>query len=198
MCLLIETLKINQGKILNLSYHNARFNKARIELFDIKKQTDLEEVINLKDLNSQDTYLCRVTYDTEIKKVEFEKYAPKLINTVKLIEVDNINYNYKYKDRLAFKYLEKEANADAVLIVKNGEITDFTFANVVFFTLNNEAFTPLNPLLNGTTRKRLLDENKVKQRVIKATDLNLFNRLKPINAMLDFKLTPFIAIENIF
>jgi len=197
MCLLIETLKICHGEIMNLTYHNARFNKAKSELFDLKKSIDLGQIINLRDINFQETYLCRVTYDAEIKKVELESYTPKKINTIKLIEANNINYNYKFKDRLALETLQKEANADAVLIVKNEEITDFSFANVVFYTPNNEAFTPLNPLLKGTTRDRLLTENKIKERVIKVTDLHLFNRFKPINAMLDFEKTPFIAIENI-
>jgi len=197
MCLLIETIKICRGEIMNLAYHNARFNKAQFELFGIKNPIDLGQIINLKDINSQKTYLCRVTYSAGIKKVEFESYTSKNINTIKLIEANNIIYNYKFKDRLTFKYLEKEANADAVLIVKNEEITDFSFANVVFFTPNNEAFTPLNPLLKGTTRDRLLTENKIQECVIKVADLHLFNRFKPINAMLDFEKTPFIAIENI-
>ncbi|MCF6193203.1 MAG: aminotransferase class IV, partial [Kangiellaceae bacterium] len=190
--------KICRGVILNLSYHNARFNKAQSELFGVENPVDLEKKINLKGLNFQETYLCRVTYDAEIKKIEFVSYTPKNINTVKLVEANTINYNYKFKDRAAFKSLEKEADADAILIVKNEEITDFSFANVVFFTPNNEAFTPLNPLLKGTTRDRLLAENKIKKRVIKVTDLQMFNRFKPINAMLDFEKTPFIAIENIF
>jgi 4-amino-4-deoxychorismate lyase len=197
MCLLIETIKICRGKILNLSYHNIRFNKTRFELFDIKKEIDLRQIINLKVLKSHDTYLCRVTYDAEIKKVEFESYTPKKINTVKLIHANNIIYNYKFKDRAAFKSLKKEADADAILIVKNGEITDFSFANVVFFTPNNEVFTPLNPLLEGTKRNKLMAENIIKERVIKVSDLHLFNRFKPINAMLNFETTPFIAVENI-
>ena len=136
MCLLIETLKICQGKILNLTYHNDRFNKAQSELFGIKNAIDLGQIINLKDINFQKTYLCRVTYDAGIKNIDFETYTPKNIISVRLIEANNIIYNYKFKDRLAFKSLEKEANADAVLIVKNEEITDFSFANVVFFTSN--------------------------------------------------------------
>jgi len=198
MCLLIETLKIFQGKILNLAYHNARFNKTQSELFGNKKQIDLGQFINLKGLNYQSIYLCRVTYNTEIIKIEFESYVPKEINTIKLIDANNINYNYKFKDRLALNLLENEANTDAVLIVKNGEITDFSFANVVFFTTTNEAFTPLNPLLKGTTRDRLIAENKLKELVIKVVDLHLFNRIKPINAMLDFEKTPFIDVKNIF
>jgi len=167
-------------------------------LFGNKKQIDLGQFINLKGLNYQSIYLCRVTYNTEIIKIEFESYVPKEINTIKLIDANNINYNYKFKDRLALNLLENEANTDAVLIVKNGEITDFSFANVVFFTTTNEAFTPLNPLLKGTTRDRLIAENKLKELVIKVVDLHLFNRIKPINAMLDFEKTPFIDVKNIF
>jgi len=99
---------------------------------------------------------------------------------------------------LALNTLKKKADTDAILIVKNGEITDFTFANVVFFTLNNKAFTPLNPLLKGTMRTQLLEKNKIRERIIKVSDLHLFNRVKPINAMLDFEKNPFIDVKNIF
>jgi len=197
MCLLIETIKIYQGKVLNLTYHNARFNKAQSELFGSKKYLNLGQIIDLKNLNSKDTYLCRVTYNTVIKKIEFEHYTPKIINTVKLVKANSVNYNYKFKDRAVFISLEKETKADAILIVKNKEITDFSFANIVFFTSNNEAFTPLNPLLKGTMRDRLLTENKIKERVINVTDLHLFNQFKPINAMLDFEKTPFIDVKDI-
>lgn len=197
MCLLIETIKICRGEVLNLAYHNARFNKAQSDLFGNKNITDLEQIISLKGLNAQDIYLCRVTYNSEIQKIEFESYTPKDIKTVKLVEANNINYAYKFKDRRVLNNLRKEANADAVLIIKNGEITDFTYANVVFFTPNNDAFTPLNPLLKGTMREKLLAENKIKERVIKVADLHLFNRLKPINAMLDFEKTPFIDIKKV-
>jgi len=82
MCLLIETLKIFQGEILNLAYHNTRFNKTQSELFGSKKCLDLGQIINLKGLKSSNTYLCRVTYNVEINKIEFESYTPKNINTI--------------------------------------------------------------------------------------------------------------------
>ena len=50
MCLLIETINISRGKIMNLACHNARFNKAQSELFGIKKDIDLGQNINLKDM----------------------------------------------------------------------------------------------------------------------------------------------------
>ena len=68
----------------------------------------------------------------------------------------------------------------------------------MFFTSTNEAFTPLNPLLKGTIRAYLLDQKVIKERIIKVSDLHLFNRVKPINAMLDFEKTPFINMKNIY
>ena len=41
MCLLIETIKIENNKIYNINYHNLRMNKARKDLFNSKDFIDL-------------------------------------------------------------------------------------------------------------------------------------------------------------
>ncbi|MCF6214316.1 MAG: aminotransferase class IV [Flavobacteriaceae bacterium] len=198
MCLLIESLKIQNKTLQNTDYHNRRFNKARQDLFGETKNLDLSDYINLTGLKNNTVYKCRIVYNSEIQKVEFIPYKPKLIKTLQLVNCNGIEYSFKYENRKALNRLKKSVSASDILIIKNGEITDLSHANIVFFTPKNEAFTPLNPLLKGTMRAYLLDQNLIKERIIETTDLHLFNRVKPINAMLDFDKTPFISVKNIF
>ncbi len=198
MCLLIETLRIEHCKIKNLELHNWRFNKSRQALFGSNNILDLEQFIQSKKLNSDVVYKCRITYNLNIKNIEFEPYHPKSINTIKLVESNTIDYAYKYKNRQVLNQLKNKASADEILIVKKGEITDFSFANVVFFTKDLCAFTPLNPLLKGTKRQLLINQKRVKPTIITPNDLVKYAYLKPINALLNYKTTPFIDVKNIF
>jgi len=198
MCLLIETLKISQGQIHNLAYHNGRFNRAQKTLFDAKHTIDLGRIIDIKHLNKDVVYKCRLTYNAHIQNIEFEKYISKIIKTVQLITHNSIEYSFKYKNRTIFETLKNKSQADEILIVKNGEITDFSFANVVFYSADNKAFTPQNPLLKGTKRQFLIDEKIITPLKIKISDMSNYKYLKPINALLDFEKTPLIDIKNIF
>jgi 4-amino-4-deoxychorismate lyase len=198
MCLLIETLKISQGQIQNLVYHNRRFNKTQKDLFNTKHAIDLSQIIDVKQLKNNLVYKCRVIYNAQIQNIEFEVYVSKLINTVQLVTHNSIEYSFKYKNRTIFETLKNEAQADEILIVKNGEITDFSFANVVFYTKDNKAFTPQSPLLKGTKRQFLIDMKLIAPLKIQISDLSNYRNLKPINALLDFDKTPLINIKNIF
>ncbi|NQW37331.1 MAG: aminotransferase class IV [Flavobacteriales bacterium] len=198
MCLLIETLRIENKTLQNIDYHNRRFNLARKNLFGINIDLSLADYINLNSIKGNGIYKCRIVYNKEIKKIDITPYTPKPLKTLQLVICDTIEYGYKYENRTTLNQLRNTAKADDVLIVKNGQITDLSFANIVFFTSTNEAFTPLNPLLKGTMRAYLLDQKVIKERIIKVSDLHLFNRVKPINAMLDFEKTPFINMKNIY
>ena len=85
---------------------------------------------------------------------------------------------------------------DDILIVKNGLITDSSFCNIIF--KNEEGlFTPLNPLLKGTKRQYLLDKNIIKEREIYLQNLNEYNEVILINAMIDIEDNINLKVENI-
>lgn len=197
MCLLIETLKIENKALQNIDYHNRRFNQSRKTLFGATNNLNLIDFINLNALTDNGVYKCRVLYNSKIQKIDITSYKPKIIKTLQLVTCNTIEYQFKYENREILNRLTASTKADDILIVKNGEITDLSYANIVFFTATNEAFTPLNPLLKGTKRALLLDQKLIKERLITITDLALFNRIKPINAMLDFEQTPYIDINNV-
>lgn len=185
MCRLYETIKVVDGIAKHLQYHNARLNESRRKLFGMGDEVDLGNLILVPENVQSGLFKCRITYTREIEKIEFEKYLPRNIRSLKLVEANDIDYSLKYADRKRLMDLfEKRGKADDVLIVKNGMITDASIANIVFWD-GAGWVTPLHSLLNGTTRSRLIAEGKISVQPIKPSDLNQFVKAKLINAMLD-------------
>jgi 4-amino-4-deoxychorismate lyase len=133
---------------------------------------------------------CRFLYDAEKYEIQFAHYRPLEINTFKVIEADAIEYSLKYTNRCTFNYLLAEkGDCDEVIIVKNGKVTDCTFANLVFFD-GLRYLTPDTPLLKGTKRKQLLNEGLIEETTIFKEDLLKFEGICLINAMLDLEMPP--------
>ena len=71
-----------------------------------------------------------------------------------------------------------------VIFLKNGKVTDSSYANIIFFD-GKQWLTPSTFLLNGTCRQRLLNEGKITESPIHYTDIRDFQQIGFINAMLD-------------
>lgn len=178
---LIETIKIHKNQIFNISYHNKRFNKTRKTLWSLPSD-DLGKYIDTSSLNPDILYKCRIIYSKNIESIEYIPYTPKKINTLKIVTDDTINYSYKYEDRSKLQKLyQLRENADDILIIKNGLVTDSLFCNVLFFD-GSKYLTPEKPLLEGTTRARLLEEGIIEKANIKEKDIYNFKQISLINA----------------
>jgi 4-amino-4-deoxychorismate lyase len=81
---------------------------------------------------------------------------------------------------------DKKGLADDVLIVKNGWITDTSFANILFFD-GKRWLTPEKPLLKGTQRENLLRQGLIFQANISPASLPDFSKARLINAMIRFE-----------
>jgi 4-amino-4-deoxychorismate lyase len=102
------------------------------------------------------------------------------------VESNEISYDHKYEDRSKInELLNLRDSQDDILIVKNGFITDTSFANVVF-QKNNEWFTTDSPLLRGTMRQLLLDSGVISLTSIRKNDIADFENFKLINSMLEW------------
>ena len=136
-------------------------------------------------------------YDDQHQQVEFKPYQPRQIKTLKLVANNIIEYNHKWEKRgpLDDAFAER-VDCDDILIVKNGFITDSSYANVVFQKGENW-FTPQSYLLPGTMRKFLLNTSVVKEHSITEKNLKEFERCKMINAMLGWD-SPAIDVSNIY
>ena len=180
----METIKIEDGNIENLSYHQIRFNKSRRELFNITDKTDLASFIKAPQ---KGLYRCRIVYNKEIHTVEYIPYIPKDIKKLKIVTSD-INYNYKYTNRKELNtLLEKESGFDEIIIEKDGYLTDTTIANIAFYN-GDKWFTPIQTLLDGTMRAKLLDEGFLHLKDIKREDLKNYSQIALMNSMIGFKI----------
>mgnify|MGYP001590031035 CR=1 FL=1 len=187
MCLLLETIKIENGKPCNLCFHNLRFNNSRKELFGCRDFLKLENIIKVPSEFNNGLYKCRLIYSDTVKKLEFLPYHKRKIKSLKVVVCDNIEYNYKYENRECLnELLELKQNCDDILIVKNKKITDTSFSNVVFSD-GKKWITPSTPLLKGTKREKLLSDGKIVQDEIKVNDLKYFQKAALINSMLDLE-----------
>ena len=184
MSLLLETIKIEDGKVHNLSYHQARCNKSREILFGLHDSLDLSSMI---EAPPKGLYRCRILYNKTIHSVEYLPYIPKEIHTLKIVS-STIEYAYKYAHREALDtLLYSKEGIDEVIIEKEGYLTDTTIANIAFYD-GRQWFTPTKPLLEGTMRAKLLDEGFLLKKKIKKRDLTHYTQVALMNAMLGFKI----------
>ena len=198
MCLLVESLKVENGRPCHLTDHEYRMNDARKVLFDINIPIDLkDQLTDIYTVGTNGILKCRIVYSDVIHSIEFQPYTPRIIRALHLIENNTIDYTYKYADRSMFNCLPLHEPDTDFLIVKKGFITDTSFSNIAFYD-GEQWVTPSTYLLNGTQRQRLLREGRIVSREIRVGDLPRFTSAKPINAMLDFDATPEIEIAAIY
>jgi len=194
---LLETIKIENGIPLHVDFHQHRFEASYFKLY--KKLTDLKlkNLISVPGEYQKGIVKLRFLYNEKQCFCQYNFYEFKAINSLKIIQNDNIDYSLKWVDRSNLNLLLKQkGNADDILLVKNGRVTDTSFTNIVF-EYQNQWVTPLFPLLNGTARSRLLVEKKITQQDILLEDLPAFSSFKLINAMRDFDTAPKIPITEI-
>jgi 4-amino-4-deoxychorismate lyase len=196
MCLLVESIKIQNRILQNIDAHNVRFNQTRHALFGQSEMLDLRNFIHIPDYLDNGIYKCRVIYGTSVREVILHQYSPRIIKTLEIVDGDDIDYEFKYLDKTRIESLRKLSGADDILIVKNGFITDASFANIVLFD-GNLWITPATPLLRGTKRQSLLEAGIISEYEIKEEDLPRFQKAVLVNAMLDFDPDNFISIENV-
>ena len=194
---LLETIKCNDGKLFNMEFHQARFEKAQEEYFGITPQINLFDKIEIPEFAKKGLFRCRVTYSKKIEKIEFIPHQYREIKSLKLVEDDEIDYHFKYADRERLqKLFEKRAGCDDIIIIKNGCITDSFTANLIFFD-GKKWFTPDTPLLHGTQRTKLLFEKQIFECRLTVADIKKYEKVGLINAMQDFENKQIIYSQNI-
>jgi 4-amino-4-deoxychorismate lyase len=186
---LFETIKIKNGQIFNLDWHNRRFNKSQKELFNNSLPIDLKEFISPPKTG---LHRCKIIYDTKVQSVEYFPYERKNFQDFKIIK-SQLDYKYKYTNRLEFQKLLKDH--DEIIIEKNGLLTDTSIANIAFFD-GKSWLTPAIPLLKGTTRARLIDEGFLKLSDIKKENIKDYSNFALMNAMIGFCIQKSVSIQT--
>ncbi len=182
--MLLETIRIEEGHPLHLEYHNRRFNRSRRELFGAAEDLDLADF--LTDIPFSGLWRCRVLYTLYIEKVEYLPYTLHLPRRFALVEFEE-DYAYKYADRSALTRLKStHPEAEELLLCRDGLLTDTTIANIAL-RRDDIWYTPSQPLLEGSTRQRLMEEGCLFPADIPCDALGTFDELALMNAMIGFR-----------
>ena len=193
----IETIQLRNGELMNLEFHQERFERTRSNAFGLKKHPLLTEVLRIPHGLERGIFKCRVLYEKKIELVEYEAYQSRWIRSLKLVYSADIEYGYKEEDRGELERLfQQREDCDDILIIKKGCISDSFYANVVLWD-GKKWVTPDTPLLPGTMRASLLKRGKISESRISAGDLAAYQKLRLINAMNDLEDAVDIPINSI-
>jgi 4-amino-4-deoxychorismate lyase len=194
--MLIETIRIDKGKVENLHLHEARAMYSASLLFQEVRLLPFAEVIKPPPEYSDVICKCRITYNQQILKVEYEPYTPKPITSLCLVEVEDYSYSLKFADRRQIQTYKDATSCDDIIMVRDWKITDMSYANIALLD-GQQWVTPSQPMLAGTRLRQLLAQNRLIEREIYYFQLHTFQAIKPINSMLPFDETPAIPISEI-
>ena len=179
----VETINITDGEPLRLAYHNRRMSRTVAHFYPEAETTDLDTVVAPPMMTGKQK--CRVVYGDHIEHVSYEPYRMRAVKSIMLGDDADIDYTYKSTNRDGLNLLrQKRGDADEILIVKHGEITDTSYTNVAFWD-GAEWFTPVHPLLDGTYRASLIEKGILHEQMITLQDLGRFSKVSLINAMMN-------------
>jgi 4-amino-4-deoxychorismate lyase len=185
MSRLVESLKLEHGVPANLAFHNARLNRTRRALFGADDFIDIADALRGLAVPDAPVCKCRVLYRESVEEVDISPYARRRVETLKLVECDDIDYAWKYENKSSFEtLLARKGACDDILVVKHGLITDTSFSNIALFD-GSRWYTPARPLLRGTKREMLIGRGILHERDIAPDDLGDYVKASLINAMVE-------------
>lgn len=175
-----ETIKCDDYEIFNLTFHNKRVSNT------VFLNLNLNEYIYP---TSENLLKCKLIYNEEgVKDVTFDIYKKREIQSFKVVYDDNIEYSKKSTNRDALNNLfSKRDEADEIIIVKNGLVTDTSIANIAIYD-GTSWLTPKKPLLEGVTRARLLESRELILADISVEMLVKCEKIALLNAMIDMDI----------
>lgn len=183
MSLLLETIRIENGVVERFRYHQERIQKSVEQCYSVTNLFELEG-IEVPEEYTVGIVKCRILYDIRVRLISFEPYVIRPLHKLKLVYSDSIDYSLKWADRYALNLLlTQKEDADDVIIVKNGELTDISYANIAL-KIDGQLYTPQNCLLKGIRRQSLLDEGVIIEKRLTIDDLRLADSVLVFNAMI--------------
>lgn len=184
MYLFIETLRIEEGKVWHAPLHDRRLNDTRRAFFG--SVPDLHVTDFLRPEAYTERTRCRLTYARDVVRVEYFPYRVRPVHRLQLVVRDDLDYRYKRADRRVLdEAFALRGQADDVLIVRHGLLTDTSIANIALWD-GCEWHTPAHPLLEGTQRRHLLDTGQIKETDIPAASLGSYRHIRLFNALIPF------------
>lgn len=133
MCLFIETIRIDHGRVCNLSRHNRRLNDTRAHFWPESTPLQLSDYLSSPGCGAGITgagiVKARVVYGEKgIEDVSYSPYTVRHVHSLALIQADHIDYTYKSAGREPLNRLFALRGAcDDILIVKQGLLLALPF-----------------------------------------------------------------------
>ncbi|WP_018651156.1 aminotransferase class IV family protein [Actinobacillus capsulatus] len=193
---LFETIAIINGEPQNLAYHQQRFESAMKQYFHTQPQQQLADVLCVPNEFQQGRVRCRIDYNASEFQQQFFPYTPRKISTFQCVYVEDLDYRFKYSDRKRLDLL-KTLQADEVIIINNGKVSDCTIGNLLF-SRKGLWFSSQDYLLKGTQLTKLVEEGIVQLVQITPQDLPQYEQIMMVNALNPFDLQralPILAIN---
>lgn len=185
MSLFIETIKIEGGKAFNTDFHNQRMNLTRSHFFRKTTHININNIIKTTPYKKRTK--CRIIYNENIISIEYIPYQIQPVTSLKLIEDNTLQYQWKKLDREAITRLSSyRQDCDDILILKNGMVTDTSICNIALFD-GKKWITPNTPLLKGTQRENLLKQKIIQEAPINVKDIYKYEQICLFNAMINFE-----------
>lgn len=185
---LIESIKLLQGKLCLLEYHEERMNRSLSALFGINRHpVDFKEIREATSgLDPSGRFKIRVNYGESAYRYEILPYSLKPVKSLLLLDDDQLDYSFKLADRSALKRLyDARMECDDILICRHGALTDSYYCNVAL-EKDGRWFTPDVPLLAGVKRAALLEEGHITEAELYVEDIPDMTRIRLFNAMIEF------------
>jgi 4-amino-4-deoxychorismate lyase len=195
--ILFESIRLEDGVMPLLDWHQERINRSRRSLFTRKPVLKLDKLLGDYELPQEGLYKLRVRYGVNVEQVTWSAYALRRIGSLRLVRQNDLLYQHKYQDRNGIDRLwEQRGSADDVLIVQHGYLTDTSYHNIALYD-GRKWYTPACPLLRGTRRASLLDAGTIEPALIRERDLHHFQKLRLFNAMITWEEAPEVAIGQV-
>ena len=190
----LETIKAQDGKIFHLEYHQKRYEGVLSSL----GITDFKKLQLFLNPPKQGLFRCRVLYSSHSLEVTYHSYMKRSIKKLKLIYDNQLEYSQKHADRSQLDaHFAQKKEADDILIVQNNLVTDTSIANIALYD-GKKWLTPKKPLLYGTTRARLLENEEIFEADIPVNELTKYTKVALLNAMIDFDIISEDKIKAIY
>ncbi len=189
----IESIRVENGVVFGLRFHQKRVNETYQQFFPKAKAFSLRDIIRFEELPKHGLYKLRIVYDVKVREMELQAYLIPRFHTYQTFEVaSDFDYTFKSLDRHTFDEISSGLEKDILpILIKGSLVSDSTFSNLIF-EKEGLLYTPATPLLYGTMLQQTMKERAVEQVDIRIDDIELFEKIYPINAM-----NPFGQIEGI-
>lgn len=195
---LFESIRLLDGNFDLIEFHEERMKRTQKNIYGFSDDSfSLADFLNKFDFPKVGLYKCRLVYGSLYTDPAFIPYEKRKIKSLKIVNSNSIDYSFKLVDRSQINGLfTTRENCDDILIVRDGQVTDTSYCNIVF-RKGNEWLTPEKPLLGGVRRASQIHLGTIQTKAIAVNMLNEFDSFRLINAMITWEESELTPIENI-